>query len=78
MGFSKDEAHSVIESSWRDTPENMRIKTTGNLKQIFSQLKVRRANIKYFSQLLIDEPPIKYSIANFNASMTQTDIRGHP
>ena len=40
LGFSEDEAHSVIEQSWSDTPENMRIKTTGDLQQIFSDLKV--------------------------------------
>ena len=48
VGFSKDEANSVIESSWRDTPENMRIKPTGNLKQIFSELKVRTAGDHQF------------------------------
>ena len=47
QGFSEDEAHSVIESSWTDTPENMRIKTTGDLQQIFSDLKVTDDFVKF-------------------------------
>ena len=40
LGFSEAEARSVIDKSWTDTPENMRIKTTGDLQQIFSDLQV--------------------------------------
>ena len=45
LGFSEAEARSVIDKSWSDTPENMRIKTTGDLQQIFSDLKVTGMNI---------------------------------
>ena len=44
LGFSEAEARSVIDKSWTDTPENMRIKTTGDLQQIFSDLQVTGMN----------------------------------
>ncbi len=38
-GFSEIEAESVLDSTWKDTPENMRIKLTGNLHRRFAELK---------------------------------------
>ena len=32
-------AEKAVETSWQDTPENMQIKTTGNLHSLFSRLK---------------------------------------
>jgi len=44
-GFSSWEAKNVIEKTWKDTPENMQIKMTGNLKSLFSRLKERNIKI---------------------------------
>ena len=32
-------AEKAVETSWQDTPENMQIKTTGNLHSLFSRIK---------------------------------------
>ena len=32
-------AEQAVEKSWQDTPENMQIKTTGNLNLLFQRLK---------------------------------------
>jgi len=37
--FSRQEATSVMDKTWKDTPENMQIKSTGNLGSLFKQLK---------------------------------------
>ena len=37
--FSKWEATRVMEKTWKDTPENLQIKMTGNLSSIFRKLK---------------------------------------
>jgi len=37
--FSRWEATKVMEKTWKDTPENLQIKMTGNLASIFKKLK---------------------------------------
>ena len=37
--FSKEEATEVMDKTWKDTPENMQIKSTGNLGLLFKTLK---------------------------------------
>ena len=37
--FSRWEATRVMEKTWKDTPENLQIKMTGNLATIFKKLK---------------------------------------
>ena len=44
QGFSDWEAKNVLKNTWKDTPENMQIKMTGNLRDLFSRL--REKNIK--------------------------------
>merc|ERR1719318_778907 len=44
QGFHEWEAKKVLEKTWKDTPENMQIKMTGNLRDLFSRL--REKNIK--------------------------------
>merc|ERR1712117_911480 len=45
QGFSEVEARNVLVKTWKDTPENMQIKVTGNLKNLFSRLKERNIKI---------------------------------
>jgi len=44
-GFSSWEAKNVVEKTWKDTPENMQIKSTGNLRSLFSRLKEKHIKI---------------------------------
>jgi len=44
QGFHEWEAKQVLDKTWKDTPENMQIKMTGNLRDLFSRL--REKNIK--------------------------------
>ena len=37
--FSQWEADEVLKKTWKDTPENLQIKMTGNLGDLFKQLK---------------------------------------
>ena len=37
--FSDWEAKNVMDKTWKDTPENMQIKMTGNIGVIFEKLK---------------------------------------
>jgi len=39
QGFSEWEAKQVLEKTWKDTPENMQIKMTGNLRVLFTRLQ---------------------------------------
>ena len=39
MGFDSLKAKEVVDKTWRDTPENMSIKLTGNLHSLFYRLK---------------------------------------
>jgi len=39
QGFSEWEAKQVLKKTWKDTPENMQIKMTGNLRALFSRLQ---------------------------------------
>jgi len=45
QGFSQWEAAEVLEKTWKDTPENMQIKMTGNLRALFVRLKERDIKI---------------------------------
>merc|ERR1711892_617086 len=45
QGFSEWEAKNVLKNTWKDTPENMQIKMTGNLKSLFSRLKAKNIKI---------------------------------
>ena len=45
--FSEWEAKNVMDKTWKDTPENMQIKMTGNISVIFEQLK--KQGETYFS-----------------------------
>jgi len=45
QGFSQWEAAEVLEKTWKDTPENMQIKMTGNLRALFARLKERDIKI---------------------------------
>jgi len=45
QGFSEWEAAEVLEKTWKDTPENMQIKQTGNLRALFARLKERDIKI---------------------------------
>merc|ERR1719285_149765 len=45
QGFSQWEAAEVLEKTWKDTPENMQIKMTGNLRALFKRLKERGIKI---------------------------------
>lgn len=44
-GFSSWEAREVVSKTWRDTPENMQIKLTGNLRSLFTRLKAKNIKI---------------------------------
>ncbi|XP_023331100.1 uncharacterized protein LOC111703400 [Eurytemora carolleeae] len=44
-GFSSWEARNVVTKTWKDTPENMQIKSTGNLRTLFSRLKENNIKI---------------------------------
>lgn len=44
-GFSSWEAKNVVEKTWKDTPENMQIKSTGNLRSLFTRLKQNKIKI---------------------------------
>ena len=35
--FNKEEATEVMDKTWKDTPENMQIKQTGNLRALFAR-----------------------------------------
>ena len=37
--FSQWEAEEVMNKTWKDTPENLQIKMTGNLTSLFKQLR---------------------------------------
>ena len=39
--FSQWEADEVLKKTWKDTPENLQIKMTGNLGDLFKQLKAQ-------------------------------------
>lgn len=39
QGFNEWEAKQVLEKTWKDTPENMQIKMTGNLRALFTRLQ---------------------------------------
>merc|ERR1719481_584860 len=39
QGFSEWEAKQVLKKTWKDTPENMKIKMTGNLRALFTRLR---------------------------------------
>ena len=39
--FSQWEADEVLKKTWKDTPENLQIKMTGNLGGLFQQLKAQ-------------------------------------
>jgi len=43
--FSKWEAEEVMKKTWKDTPENLQIKMTGNLSSLFKQLKQKGMKI---------------------------------
>ena len=45
QGFSDWEAKNVLKNTWKDTPENMQIKMTGNLRDLFSRLKAKNIKI---------------------------------
>ena len=45
QGFSEWEAKTVLKNTWKDTPENMQIKMTGNLRSLFSRLKAKNIKI---------------------------------
>ena len=45
QGFSEWEAKNVLNKTWKDTPENMQIKMTGNLRDLFSRLRARNIKI---------------------------------
>jgi len=45
QGFSEWEAKNVLKKTWKDTPENMQIKETGNLRILFSRLKEKNIKI---------------------------------
>jgi len=45
QGFSEWEAAEVLEKTWKDTPENMQIKMTGNIRALFARLKERNIKI---------------------------------
>ena len=45
QGLSEWEAKNVLEKTWKDTPENMQIKVTGNLGDLFSRLKEKNIKI---------------------------------
>jgi len=45
QGFHEWEAKKVLDKTWKDTPENMQIKMTGNLTDLFSRLKERDIKI---------------------------------
>ena len=44
--FSKEEATQVMDKTWKDTPENMQIKSTGNLGLLFKTLKEQGLSLK--------------------------------
>ena len=39
LGYSEEKATSVIKETWQDTPEDLQIKSTGPLKELFTRLK---------------------------------------
>jgi len=43
--FSQWEANEVLNKTWKDTPENLQIKMTGNLGDLFKQLKAQNIKI---------------------------------
>merc|ERR1711872_400318 len=45
QGFSDWEAKDVLKKTWKDTPENMQIKLTGNLRALFTRLKEKDIKI---------------------------------
>jgi len=45
QGFSNWEAKNVVNKTWRDTPNDMQIKLTGNLRTLFQRLKDRNIKI---------------------------------
>lgn len=45
QGFSNWEAKNVVTKTWRDTPNDMQIKMTGNLRTLFQRLKDRKIKI---------------------------------
>jgi len=45
QGFSEWEAAEVLDRTWKDTPENMQIKETGNLRALFQRLQGRGIKI---------------------------------
>jgi HAD superfamily hydrolase (TIGR01549 family) len=45
QGFHELEAKKVLDKTWKDTPENMQIKMTGNLRDLFSRLRERKIKI---------------------------------
>ena len=45
QGFSDWEAKNVLKNTWKDTPENMQIKMTGNLRDLFSRLREKTSRL---------------------------------
>jgi len=45
QGFSNWEAKNVVTKTWRDTPNDMQIKSTGNLRTLFQRLKDKNIKI---------------------------------
>lgn len=44
-GFDRHQAKEVVDKTWKDTPENMSIKLTGNLHSLFYRLKSQGVKI---------------------------------
>ena len=65
--FSKEEATQVMDKTWKDTPENMQIKSTGNLGLLFKTLKEQGLSLKcettfYLNCTTFSSPDIKIAI----------------
>ena len=49
--FSQWEAEEVMNKTWKDTPEDLQIKLTGNLTSLFKQLKEKGTSSKTYDYL---------------------------
>ena len=68
QGFSEWEAAEVLEKTWKDTPEDMQIKATGNLRALFTRSS-------FALKLCFLSQPIRLKEKNIKIAICTSDSR---
>ena len=53
LNFEPNEAKEVLDDTWQDTPEDMKIKMTGNLPDLFQRLKSQGVKVTYITYAVL-------------------------